>query len=161
MALPKSNAANRWSSLIWVCTVCPDVSVRKLRIITVVYRLIEILQYHNHVLVVNRFDRNIMLFSQNEPPHDKTKKMTCAPSKDSDQPVQWPVWSESSLSAWRMLGSLATHCWSESSLGMQSFCWFCREAAQILKSSSSAKYCLFSKDRHLLNNNHVPPPCFL
>ena len=26
------------SSLIWVCTVCPDLSVRKLRIITVVVK---------------------------------------------------------------------------------------------------------------------------
>ena len=56
-----------------------------------------------------------------------------------------PVWSESSLSAWKKLGSLATHWahnedsgqtgrmpgWSESSLGAQSFCWFCHEAAQI------------------------------
>ena len=67
-----------------------------------------------------------------------------------------PVWSESSLSAGRKLGSLATHwahsedsdqpghptaktlirlsgCpgWSESSLGAQSFCWFCHEAAHM------------------------------
>ena len=58
-----------------------------------------------------------------------------------------PVWSESSLSAWRKLGSLATHwahsedsyrtglmpggCqgWSESSLRAQSFCWFCHVVA--------------------------------
>ena len=53
-----------------------------------------------------------------------------------------PVWSESLLSAWRKLGSLATHwahsrlisldgCpgWSESSLGAESFRWFCHEAA--------------------------------
>ena len=47
-----------------------------------------------------------------------------------------PVWSESSLSALRKLGSLATH-WvhSEDSdqtgriLGAQSFCWFCHGAA--------------------------------
>ena len=56
-----------------------------------------------------------------------------------------PVWSESSLSAWRKLGSLATH-WVHSegsdqtgrtprliwsSLGAQSFCWFCHEAAHL------------------------------
>ena len=53
-----------------------------------------------------------------------------------------PFWSESSLSAWRNLGSLATHwahikdsglggCpgWSESSLGAHSFCWFCHVVA--------------------------------
>ena len=57
-----------------------------------------------------------------------------------------PVWSESSLSAWIKLGTLATHwahsedsdqtggcpAWSESSLGAQSFCWFCHEAANVL-----------------------------
>ena len=32
-----------------------------------------------------------------------------APSEVSDQPGICPVWSESSLSAWRKLGSLATH----------------------------------------------------
>ena len=55
-----------------------------------------------------------------------------------------PVWLESSLSAWRKLGSLATHwahsedsdqtgrpSWSESSLGAQPHCWFCHEAAHI------------------------------
>ena len=51
-----------------------------------------------------------------------------------------PVWSESSMSAWGKLRSLATllseqrrlgGCpgWSESSLGAKSFCWFCHEAA--------------------------------
>ena len=55
-----------------------------------------------------------------------------------------PVWSESSLSAWRKFGSLATHWqhsedWSDwadaqadlSSLGAQSFCWFCHEVTHI------------------------------
>ena len=37
--------------------------------------------------------------------------MACAPSEESDQPGHLPaaVWSVSSLSAWRKLGSLATH----------------------------------------------------
>ena len=39
-----------------------------------------------------------------EPPHEKTNKMSFAPSNDSDQPG-----SESLLSAWRKAGSLATH----------------------------------------------------
>ena len=46
-----------------------------------------------------------------------------------------PVWSESSLSAWRKLGSLATH-WvhSEDSgqTGWMPFRWFCHEAAHIV-----------------------------
>ena len=42
---------------------------------------------------------------------------------------------QSSLSAWRKLGPLATHwahSWSESSLGTQSFCWFYHVAALII-----------------------------
>ena len=69
----------------------------------------------------------------------------CAPSEDSDQLGIRPVWSESSLSAWRKHKSLATH-WahsedsdqtgrmprqSESSLGAHSLCWFCHEAAHL------------------------------
>ena len=66
-----------------------------------------------------------------------------------------PAWSESSLSAWRKLGSLATHwvhskdsdqtgqmprlslCWAH-----RSFCLFCHEAAQIVfftRAKSSAE----------------------
>ena len=46
-----------------------------------------------------------------EPPHDKTNTITIAPSEDSDQPWHPPslIWSESSLSAWRKLGSLAAY----------------------------------------------------
>ena len=44
-----------------------------------------------------------------EPPHAKTNKMTCAPSKDADQPDHPPVWSESSLSVWRNVGHLTTY----------------------------------------------------
>ena len=56
--------------------------------------------------------------TSNESPHDKTNKMACAPSEDSGQPGHppslirvfgCPGWSESSLSVWRKLGSLATH----------------------------------------------------
>ena len=85
-------------------------------------------------------------------------------SRNTTKPTKWhmrpaktqislgirPVWSASSVSAWRKLGSLATHwahsedsvslggCtgWSESSLGAQSFCWFCHEAAHIQQSVS-------------------------
>ena len=39
--------------------------------------------------------------------------MACTPSEDSDQPCHPPIWSESSLSAWRKLWSLATH-WAHS-----------------------------------------------
>ena len=56
-----------------------------------------------------------------------------------------PVWSEALLSTWRKLGSLATHwghnedwsAWADtqadlSSLGAQSFCWFCHDVAHIM-----------------------------
>ena len=50
---------------------------------------------------------------KNEPPHDKTNKMTVRPAKTQISLGIRPVWSESSLSAWRKLGSLATH-WAHS-----------------------------------------------
>ena len=50
----------------------------------------------------SRWRRSISIsISTFEPPHDKTNKMACAPSIR-------PVWSESSLSAWKHLGPLAT-----------------------------------------------------
>ena len=80
-----------------------------------------------------------------EPRHDKTNKMSKCPARTQICLGIRPVWSESSLSARRKLGSLATHqaqakilfrlggCpgWSESSLCAQSLCWFCHVAAQI------------------------------
>ena len=45
----------------------------------------------------------------NEPRHDKTDKMCVRPAKTQISLGIRPVWSESSLSARRMLGSLATH----------------------------------------------------
>ena len=38
-------------------------------------------------------------FNKNEPPHDKTNKITCAPREDSDHLGIRPVWSVSSLCA--------------------------------------------------------------
>ena len=49
--------------------------------------------------------------TKHEPPHDKTDKMAGAPSEDSDESGH--RWTESSLSLWRKLGSLATH-WAHS-----------------------------------------------
>ena len=48
-----------------------------------------------------------------EPRHDKTNKVTVHPAKTQISLGIHPVWSESSLSAWRKLGSLATH-WAHS-----------------------------------------------
>ena len=48
-----------------------------------------------------------------EPRHDKTNKVTVRPAKTQISLGIRPVWSESSLSAWRKLESLATH-WAHS-----------------------------------------------
>ena len=44
-----------------------------------------------------------------DPQHDKTNKMSVRPAETQISLGIRPVWSESSLSAWRKLGSLATH----------------------------------------------------
>ena len=54
-----------------------------------------------------------LLSCSNEPRHDKTDKMSVRPAKIQISLGIRPVWSESSLSAWRKLGSLATH-WAHS-----------------------------------------------
>ena len=95
-----------------------------------------------------------ILFLIIEPHHDKTNKMACAPSEDSDQPGHPPslirvfavrmkkAWVISyPLSAQRKLWSdwadetliRLGRCpgWSESLLGIQLFCWFCHEVAHI------------------------------
>ena len=48
-----------------------------------------------------------------EPRHDKTNKVTVHPAKTQISLGIRPVWSESSLSAWRKAVSLATH-WAHS-----------------------------------------------
>ena len=46
---------------------------------------------------------------QYEPRHDKTNKMVVRPAKTQISLGIRPVWSESSLIAWRKLGSLTSH----------------------------------------------------
>ena len=50
-----------------------------------------------------------LVVSQFEPPHVKTNIMTVRPAKTQISPSIRAVWSESSLSAWRRLESLATN----------------------------------------------------
>ena len=71
----------------------------------------EILQCFNH----NKMVAHCMKYSivQYEPPHDKTNKMTLRPVETQIRLCIRPVWSDSSLAAWRKLGSLATH-WAHS-----------------------------------------------
>ena len=89
--------------------------------------------------------------------------MTLRPAKTQLSLGIRPVWSESSLSAWRKLGSLATHwahsedsdqtertaktlirlrgCpgWSDLRWAHLSFCWFCHEATHIKQPSGECK----------------------
>ena len=93
-----------------------------------------------------------------EPPHDKTIKVACAPSEDSDQPghppslirvftvrlkKQWalsyPLRAQRRLwSDWADAQADLNLCWAHSS-----FCWFCHEAAHI--------YCVCEQQRLLLD----------
>ena len=73
--------------------------------------------------------------------------MTVRPAKTQISLGIRPVWSESSLSAWRKLGSIATHWahgkdwsdWADAQADLSlhwahtPFCWFCHEATQMLK----------------------------
>ena len=106
----------------------------------------DALRNANRVLTLIR----LLLQEQSElPPHDKTNKMACAPSEDSDQsghPPSQTMQSDQSLRCphGRNIGYSATHwahskgsirlggCqgWSEYSLGAHSFCWFCQELDQ-------------------------------
>ena len=56
---------------------------------------------------------NLNWTNKYEPPRDKTNRMTVRPAKTQISLGIRPVWSESSLSAWRKLGSLAAH-WAHS-----------------------------------------------
>ena len=48
-----------------------------------------------------------------EPRHDKTNKVSVRPAKTQISLCIRPIWSKSSLSTWRKLGSIATH-WAHS-----------------------------------------------
>ena len=61
------------------------------------------------ITVWNKCWRQFVKDSKNEPQHDKTNKVTVRPAKTQISLGICPVWSESSLFAWRNLGSLATH----------------------------------------------------
>ena len=83
----------------------------------------------------------------NEPPHDKTNKMTCVPSKDSDQPWHPPnlirVCAVHMKKPWVLIYQMNTQrrLWSvqvdaQTDLSLRwvqkSFYWFCHEAAQVI-----------------------------
>ena len=79
--------------------------------------------YNEAVALVSECSESEFKKLRNELPHDKTNKMICAPSEDSDQPG-----CQLSLISLRWTGAQA-----DPSLRWvhRSFCWFCHEAAQI------------------------------
>ena len=93
--------------------------------------------YHLNLAAVVSFWSVIHELSS-EQRHDKTNKMSVRTAKTQISLGIRPVWSESLLSAWRNLWSLATH-WAHSEdsdqtgrmLGAHSFCWFCHVAAHL------------------------------
>ena len=86
-----------------------------------------------------------------KPPRDKTNKMACAPSEDSDQPGHPPslirVFAVRMKKAWTLSCPLS-ECpgWSESLLGAQPQYWFCHEAAHF-------SYLLFILSEFLQHNS--------
>ena len=66
----------------------------------------SVVTLNNCKIFYNDITDRLILFEQ---PHDKTNKMACAPSEDSDRPGHPPSLISSSLFAWKKLGSLATH----------------------------------------------------
>ena len=86
-----------------------------------------------------------------ELPHDKTNKMICAPSEDSDQPGHSPslirVFAVCSVGSW---GPNVSSCgqrrlwsdWADAQAdrsvhwAQRSFCWFCHEAAHMYFTST-------------------------
>ena len=88
-----------------------------------------------------------------EPRHDKNNKRSVPPAKTQISLGICPVWPESSLSAWRKIGSLATHWahredtahsedWADAQADLSlrwahSFCWFCHVAAHIYVPSTT------------------------
>ena len=70
--------------------------------------------YRNNVLSCTKWELYTRAIGRlfrtvNEQRHDKTNKMSMPPAKTQISLSINPGWSESSLSTWRKLGSLATH----------------------------------------------------
>ena len=87
----------RWHVLIELCkeTFIKSIHSREHPILALIVRMLHIVTHMKGKLF--------------EPPHGKTNKLTVHPSKTQISLGICPVWSESSLSPWRKLGSLATH----------------------------------------------------
>ena len=96
-----------------------------------------------------------------EPPHDKTNKMACAPSEDSDQHGHPPslirVFAVRTMEAWVISYPLSAQrrLWSDwvdaqADLSLRRahmpFCWFYHEAAHILLKDDTLAFIRLSKN---------------
>ena len=106
-----------------------------------------------------RVNLDIQHRSVNEPQHDKTNKMACAPSEDSDQPGHPPSLTRvfavrmNKPWAWSYPLSAQRRLWSDWSSAAQadlslrwahmSFCWFCHAVAQMWNSTAMASKMYF------------------
>ena len=76
-------------------------------------------------------------YKQNGPQHDKTNKMICAPSEDSDQPGHQPslIRVPSCTQDQKLLHADSEDAVAQADLMLRwahrSFCWFCHAAAQM------------------------------
>ena len=74
-----------------------------------------------------------------EPPHDKTNKMACAPSEDSDQPGHpRRLWSDGADAQ----ADLSLH------LAHMPFCWFCHAAAHMYVNTPVTWHLLMVESSH-------------
>ena len=126
--------------------------------------------------------RSLMTSAKYEPHRDKTNKMACAPSEDSDQPGhQLSTWRKpwsfaNLLSAQRRLWSDWADAQADLSLRWAHipFCWFCHDAAQLYVDGLSYNFgnklliicwwLLFAiKHRHIcmINLHFVLKICFI
>ena len=127
------------------------------------------------------------LVRQNEPHRDKTNKMACAPSENSDQPGHPPslirVFALRLKKAW-VLGYLSSAQWrlwsdwadAQADLSLRwahmPFCWFCHDAAQICLQwfkglyweckhfrirPRKGQYSVYDKASHRLINSSILP----
>ena len=108
------------------------------------FRYLRKQQCGNHFL----FDHKIAWeYLITELPHDKTNKMACAPSEDSDQPGHPPslirVFAVRMMKHWTLNYILSAQwklwsVWADAQADLSlrwahmSFCWFCHEVAQLV-----------------------------
>ena len=108
LATPKAHSEYAYQAgwiprLIWVFAARTVVSLLVLScygsILKSLYPIVKNLRRMGRYNVLKKY----------EPRHDKTNKVNVRPANTQISLGIRPVWSESSLSAWRKLGSLATH----------------------------------------------------